>query len=194
MSEKQLHEDQFYITGLKENNTSVIQAIYKKFVPRVIQHIKNNNGSEAEAQDVVQEVLITIYQQATERNLQLTCPFDAYFFLLCKRKWLNELKKSSQKEVTFVNENVSKDESLQEMVFQTETFSEKQALFDLMFQQLGEKCKEVLRLSFVTKSMEEVAVKLGVTYAYVRKKKSLCTGQLTQLIRESVHYQSLKNK
>lgn len=192
MSEKQLHEDQIYITGLKENNTSVIQAIYKKFVPKVIQHIKNNNGNEAEAQDVVQEVLITIYQQATERNLQLTCPFDAYFFLLCKRKWLNELKKSSLKEVTFVNENVSKDESLQEMVFQTETFSEKQALFDLMFQQLGEKCKEVLRLSFVTKSMEEVAVKLGVTYAYVRKKKSLCIGKLTEMIQQSSQYESIK--
>ncbi|WP_339835179.1 hypothetical protein [uncultured Flavobacterium sp.] len=61
-----------------------------------------------------------------------------------------------------------------------------------MFQKLGEKCQEVLKLSFVTKTMEEVASKMNVTYAYVRKKKSICTGQLTELIQQSNRYQSLK--
>lgn len=194
MSEKKIHEDQYYIEGLKNNDSKIITTIYKKFVPKVVQHIKMNSGDEDSAQDVIQEVLITIYKQAKENNLELTCPFDAYFFLLCKRRWLNELKKSSHKEVTLQDDNVSKDESLQEMLFQTEIFTEKQALFEEMFQKLGEKCQEVLKLSFVTKTMEEVAAKLKVTYAYVRKKKSLCTGQLTKLIQESVHYQSLKNQ
>lgn len=194
MSDKKIHEDQWYIEGLKKNDSAVINAIYKKFVPKVVHHIKMNSGDEDSAQDVIQEVLITIFKQAKENNLELTCPFDAYFFLLCKRRWLNELKKSSNKEVTLKDENVSKDESLQEMLFQNEVFTEKQALFEEMFQKLGEKCQEVLKLSFVTKTMEEVAAKLKVTYAYVRKKKSLCTGQLTKLIQESVHYQSLKNQ
>jgi hypothetical protein len=61
-----------------------------------------------------------------------------------------------------------------------------------MFQKLGEKCQEVLKLSFVTKTMEEVANKMKVTYAYVRKKKSICTGQLTQMIQASNRYKSLK--
>ena len=194
MSEKKIHEDQFYIVGLKNNDSSIINTIYKKFVPKVVHYIKMNSGDEDNAQDVIQEVLIAIYRQAKENNLQLTCPFDAYFFLLCKRRWLNELKKSSNKEVTLQDENVSKDESLQEMLFQTELFTEKQALFEKMFQKLGEKCQEVLKLSFVTKTMEEVATKLNVTYAYVRKKKSLCTGQLTQMIQESPQYESLKNQ
>lgn len=194
MSEKKIHEDQFYIEGLKNNDSSIINTIYKKFVPKVVHYIKMNSGDEDNAQDVIQEVLIAIYKQAKENNLQLTCPFDAYFFLLCKRRWLNELKKSSNKEVTLQDENVSKDESLQEMLFQTELFTEKQVLFEKMFQKLGEKCQEVLKLSFVTKTMEEVAAKLNVTYAYVRKKKSLCTGQLTQMIQESPQYESLKNQ
>ncbi len=194
MSEKKIHEDQFYIEGLKNNDSSIINTIYKKFVPKVVHYIKMNSGDEDNAQDVIQEVLIAIYKQAKENNLQLTCPFDAYFFLLCKRRWLNELKKSSNKEVTLQDENVSKDESLQEMLFQTELFTEKQALFEKMFQKLGEKCQEVLKLSFVTKTMEEVAAKLNVTYAYARKKKSLCTGQLTQMIQESPQYESLKNQ
>lgn len=101
------------------------------------------------------------------------------------------MKKSSNKEVTLQDENVSTDESVQEMTLQTEVFDEKQSLFDEMFQKLGEKCQEVLKLSFVTKTMEEVAEKLNVTYGYVRKKKSICTGQLTEMIQQSARYKSI---
>ena len=191
MIEKKLHPDQIYIDGLVQNNSAVIQSIYKKFVPKVKNYIRTNSGSDDEAQDVIQEVLIALYNQAKTKGVELTCPFDAYFFLLCKRRWLNELKKSSNKEVTLMDENVSIDESVQEMTFQTEAFDEKQSLFDEMFQKLGEKCQEVLKLSFVTKTMEEVAEKLNVTYGYVRKKKSLCIGQLTEMIQQSNRYKSL---
>nr|WP_309755972.1 sigma-70 family RNA polymerase sigma factor [Flavobacterium sp.] len=193
MTKTELHPDQMYIEGLANNNSAVIQSIYKKFVPKVVSYIRNNSGDEDQAQDVVQEVLILLFNQAKAKKLQLTCPFDAYFFLLCKRKWLNELKKSANKGVTLQEDFTSTTESTQVMLAETELFDEKQQLFDLMFQKLGDKCKEVLQLSFSLQSMEEVAKKLNVTYGYVRKKKSLCTGQLTQWIQETNRFKSLKN-
>jgi RNA polymerase sigma factor (sigma-70 family) len=191
MSEKNSHPDQLYIEGLLQNNSSIIASIYKKFAPKVKNYIRTNSGDDDQAQDVIQEVLITIYNQAKTSGLQLSCPFDAYFFLLCKRRWLNELKKASNKEVTLQDDNVSIEESVQEMTWQTEVFDSKQSLFDEMFQKLGDKCQEVLKLSFVTKTMEEVAEKLNVTYGYVRKKKSLCTGQLTEMIQQSPRFRSV---
>lgn len=193
MANNTIHEDQLYIDGLANNNSKIIESIYKKFAPKVVQYIRNNSGDLDQAQDIIQEVLVTIYNQAKTKGLQLSCPFDAYFFLLCKRRWLNEIKKSSSKEVTFNHDDVYKDESAVEMANETEIFETKQSLFDEMFQKLGEKCQEVLKLSFVTKTMEEVALKLNVTYGYLRKKKSLCTGQLTEMIQQSVKYKSLKN-
>lgn len=193
MSEKKIHEDQKYIDGLLKNNSFIIQAIYDKFVPKVINYIKQNSGDADKAQDVVQDTLITIYNQASEKKLQLTCPFDAYFFLLCKRKWLNELKKSSNKEVTINEEVLSKDDDAQELAFETSVFGEKQALFTEMFQKLGDACKDLLKATFKIKSMEEVATSLGVTYAYARKKKSLCIGKLTKLVQESPKFNQLNN-
>ena len=193
MSEKKIHEDQKYIDGLLKNNSFIIQAIYDKFVPKVINYIKQNSGDADKAQDVVQDTLITIYNQASEKKLQLTCPFDAYFFLLCKRKWLNELKKSSNKEVTINEEVLSKDDDAQELAFETSVFGEKQALFTEMFQKLGDACKDLLKATFKIKSMEEVASSLGVTYAYARKKKSLCIGKLTKLVQESPKFNQLNN-
>ncbi|OYX82497.1 MAG: RNA polymerase subunit sigma-24, partial [Flavobacteriales bacterium 32-34-25] len=184
MSENKIHPDQYFIEGLANNDSAIIQSIYKKFVPKVVSYIRNNSGDEDQAQDVVQEIMILLFNQAKAKQLQLSCPFDAYFFLLCKRKWLNELKKASNKGVTIQDDLTSTNEPTEEMVAQTELFEEKQQLFDMMFQRLGEKCQEVLKWSFTLKSMEEVAEKLNVTYGYVRKKKSLCTGQLTQWIHE----------
>jgi len=192
MKEIIIHQDQKYIDGLLQNNSEVIQSIYRNFAPKVKQYIRNNSGDYDDAQDIIQEVLIIIYKQAKTNGLQLTCPFDAYFFLLCKRRWLNELKKSSNKKVTIQEEKVSNDKLTQGMAAETEIFEEKQSLFDEMFQKLGEKCQELLKTSFVTKTMEEVAAKLNVTYAYARKKKSLCTGQLTELIQQSQRFQSIK--
>ena len=192
MTTNTIHSDQIYIDGLANNDSAIIQSIYKKFVPKVVSYIRNNSGDEDQAQDVIQEVMILLFNQAKANKLQLTCPFDAYFFLLCKRKWLNELKKVSNKGVTIDDDVTSTNEPTEELLAQTEVFEEKQQLFDLMFQKLGDKCQELLKLSFTLKSMEEVAEKLQVTYGYARKKKSLCTGQLTQWIQEHSLFKTLK--
>ena len=207
MTKSKIHPDQKYIDGIAANDSAIIHAIYKNYVPKVVFYITKNSGDKDQAQDVVQEIMILLFNQAKANTLQLTCPFDAYFFLLCKRKWLNELKKTSNKErseehtselqshkgVTINEDFASINESALDLVECTENFDEKQHLFDTMFQKLGDKCQELLKLSFAVKSMEEVAEKLNVTYGYVRKKKSLCVGQLTQWIQEAKNFKSLKN-
>ena len=192
MSDKKIHEDQKYIEGLLKNNSFIIQAIYDKFVPKVINYIKQNSGNADQAKDVIQETLITIYNQAKEKNLQITCPFDAYFFLLCKRKWLNVIKKNT-KEVTINEAVLSKGDDAHELALETALFGEKQVLFNTMFEKLGNACKELIKATFKIKAMEEVAESLGVTYAYARKKKSLCIGQLTKLVQESSRFKQLNN-
>ena len=191
MSVKKVHEDQKYIDGLVNNNSFIIQAIYDKFVPKVINYVKQNSGDEEYAQDVVQDTIVIIYNQATQKNLQLTCPFDAYFFLLCKRKWLNTLKKLNNKEVTINEEVLSKDDDAAQFVFETSIFETKQNLFNHMFDQLGKACKDLLNATFKIKSMEEVAASLNVSYAYARKEKSLCIGQLTKMVQESPTFNQL---
>jgi RNA polymerase sigma factor (sigma-70 family) len=187
------HSDQKYIVGLFENNSTIIQAIYKNFVPKVVNYIKQNSGSESQAKDVVQEVLVLLYQQAVEKKIVLTCPFDAYFFLLCKRKWLNEIKMNARQRVTEDIENVSIVDEAHQLADQTERFENQRKLFSTMFTQLGKACQDLLTVCFTTKNMEEVAEKIKVSYAYARKKKSLCLGQLTQMIQKSDEYNDLKN-
>ncbi|WP_027393372.1 RNA polymerase sigma factor [Aquimarina latercula] len=193
MEKNQAHSDQKYIQALLDNDSIVLKEVYQKFAPKVVNYIKKNSGDDSNAQDIIQETLITIYNQAREKKLILTCPFDAYFFLLCKRKWLNELKKNSVNKVTINEEVVSINDESMQYVEETMIFEAKNALFAEIFNELGNACKELLKATFTIKSMEKVAEKLGQSYGYVRKKKSLCIGQLTKMMQSSLKYNKIKN-
>jgi RNA polymerase sigma factor (sigma-70 family) len=193
MGDNSTHPDQKYVDALLNNDHKGIAEIYSLFAPKVIGYVKKNSGDDARAQDIVQEGILTIYDQAKTKGLQLTCPFDAYFFLVCKRKWLNVLKKSSPERVTINEEITSIDAQIQSQADETTMFEAQTSLFNEMLASMGEKCRELIKLTFTIKSMEMVAEKLGVSYAYARKKKSLCVGKLTEMVRGSRKYQTLKN-
>ncbi len=194
MKEKKTHPDQKYVDALLLNDTLLINEIYETFVPKVIAYVRKNSGDEAAARDIVQEALITIYDQAKTKGLQLTCPFDAYFFLICKRKWLNILKKEGHKGVTIEEERLYIRDDAHEQMERSREFEEQQNLYMAMLSKIGETCKNIITLGFSSLSMQEVADQLGVTYAYARKKKSLCLAKLTQLIKDSPNYKRLKNQ
>ena len=180
---KKLHEDHRYIEALLQNDKRVVQEIYVKFAGKIKRYITNNSGSENDAADIMQEALIDIYQQAKYKAFQLTCPFEPFLLLVCKRKWLNELKKKSVLRVTNIDDSLL---TIGEDVFAEAELLEQQneeaKHFALMFEKLGDRCKEIIRESLNGDAQETVAEKLGVTYGYLRKKKSECMAALIKLI------------
>ncbi len=192
MTAKKIHQDQKYIEALAKNDSSVVAEIYKKFAPKVIGYICKNSGDESDAYDIVQETLITLYDQAKVKGLELTCPFDAYFFLICKRKWFNVLKKRGYKTVTIEEERLSISDDTAEQAAETQKFEARKELYLSVLSKLGKTCQKLIKLSLTKLSMKEVAEKLEITYGYARKKKSVCMGKLSDLIKENPRYQNLK--
>ncbi len=181
---KIIHTDQRFITGLLQNDTAVVKEIYDRFAGKVKSYMLQNNGSDDDAADIFQESLIDIYQQAQYKGLQLTCPFEPFLLLVCKRKWLNELKKKQRQGVTKGTEDLSGiGEDVFALAEQVQVQDEKAALFMAMFEKLGERCREVIRKCLGNKPQDEVAEELGVSYAYLRKKKSECTAELIKLVK-----------
>lgn len=188
-----IHPDQFYIIGLLENDKKVIEKIYQNFFNKIKWMIIRNNGSSDDASDIFQEALITIYNKAQKNDFQLTCPFEAFLLLVCRKKWLNILDKNKKIKVTNLEDDgyQFKEDSHQlaeESILQEERLS----LLTEKFALLGEACRQLLDLSWQGISMEEVAKSLGFTYGYARKKKSECVAKLVSLVKQSPGYQILK--
>ena len=137
---KIVHADQQFITGLLKNNNALIKEIYERFSGKVKTFVTQNSGTVDDAADIFQESLIDIYQQARDRALQLTCPFEPFLLLVCKRKWLNELKKRNRQGVTKDLDDLSGiGEDTFAVAEQLKLQDEKSTLYMEMFEMLGEK-------------------------------------------------------
>lgn len=188
------HEDYIYIKALAENNTFIINRLYEKFSPKIIAFVRKNSGNESEAQDLFQDALIAIFHKATDKDFVLSCPFDAYLFMVCRNKWFNVLKSKGKKGVTLVESSTfNNDKQIESLSDETVVEDEKQKLFDEKLLEISDKCQEMLKLSWAGNAMDKVAELLNVSYGYARKKKSECMKRLTFLIKESSEYKKIKS-
>ncbi|QEH40821.1 RNA polymerase sigma factor [Chitinophaga sp. XS-30] len=187
MSTHNIHADQHYVQALLKNDTQTVAEIYQRFAGKVKYYILQNNGTADDAADIFQESLVDIYNQAKYKGLQLTCPFEPFLLMVCKRKWLNELKKKGRQGVTKdIDEQFDIGEDSFRDAEKTWADNEKARLFRTMLEQMGERCKEIITLSLTDKPQEEIAAALGVTYGYLRKKKSECMASLVAAIKENL--------
>lgn len=177
-----------YLKGIAENDISVLQKIYKESLPEVIKYVKRNSGQLDDAKDVFQEGILVIFRRVQKGDLVLTTPFHMFLFMVCKRIWLKKLKKKWNKEVTFDGlGEFSFEEDLDEQFIQ----SRKWALFNQKFQLLAEECQTVLKMLFNGRSGKEIAVAMGYTEDYAKRKKYKCKQSLANMIKKDAEYQHL---
>ena len=191
MQGKTAHEDQRYVNGLLNNDHRVIREIYQKFSDGVKGVVLRNSGNIQDAEDLFNELLMEICSQARKGKFVLTCPFDAFIKMMAYRRWVNKLNKTSRKMVTFSDMQGYDDVADEDVTEKSESFdllSQKEALFKQKLSEISEGCREVLKLCWTVKPMEKVAEMLNVTYAYLRKRKSVCMKKLTDMVRESQEY------
>lgn len=185
-----VHADQSLIHGIKIQDRKVLNRIYKDYFPGIRSFIVKNNGTDDEAKDIFQEVLIVIFRKAKADSLTLTSPFSSYLITLSRNMWYNVLKKKSfTSGVTIEELDVSIDDS---DLLETINQRAQDKLYREKFAQLGEDCQKVLQLFFAGKKMEKIAQLMGYgSVSYAKKRKFKCKEQLVELIEQDARYREL---
>ncbi len=191
---KNQHADHKYILALLDNDSMLIHEIYEKYSDQISTLVTRNSGSVDDAKDVFQEGLMTIARQFRNIEKKLTCPFGAYLYMVCRSHWLNTLTKRKHSQVTIENYNGLMHEEACDLAEETINSDLKNKLFKEKFEELGARCQELIKLSWTGLSMKEVAAKMDITYAYVRKKKSECTAHLMKLVQQSPIFEKIKSR
>jgi RNA polymerase sigma factor (sigma-70 family) len=189
------HPDQKYVEALLNNNKVVLEEIYRRFSGKIKWMVLQNHGTVDDAADVFQDALISIYHKAKEQDFKLTCPLDAFLYLVCKKKWLNELSK--RRIVVRLIDVGNTEETFSEDSFKlADDCAIKEQRLNLLLDKVAElsaSAQQLLNLSWNGKSMDEVAETLGISYGYARKKKSECMEKLILLVQRSPEFSTLKD-
>ena len=187
------HQDQKYIDALRHNNQPVLEELYQNFSGKIKWMVMHNHGTEADAADVFQEALLSINRKAATGNFILTCPFEAFLYAVCKRRWFKELIKKRHRGVTF-NDNeeyIISDDNFK-LIEEMELTEARHLLFWEKLEELNENCRQLLRLRWSGRSMKEISESMKISYTYARKRKSQCMARLVMLVKESAAFNALK--
>lgn len=155
--------------------------------PGIKSFLMSKGADAEEAGDVFQEAMIDIYKLAKDEKFILTCPLEAFLLLICKRKWINVVEKNNRQGVTKSIDDgythiAGDDEGAATLYADT---AEKENLVIAMLEHISERCREIIVASYTKMPQQQLAEQMGVSYAYLRKKKSLCMAELIELVRNN---------
>lgn len=183
----------FFLRGIRQNDSAVIEQIFERFRPGIRRHIRRNGGTTEDADDIFMDALEVIYRKVKTDALELTCAFYTYLFEICKRLWLKKLRRKKFQSGVTIDEWPVSTMSEEPKIEMGKT--ERYQLYQEKFKQLQEDCQRILDLHLIQKKpMNEIARIMGHASAgYTRKRKHVCKERLKEMIRADRRFEELKD-
>lgn len=182
------HPDQRYLQALCNGDQRLIREIYANHARSILYWVVQNNGSEADAQDLFQDALMAIFDRYCGRDTALTSSIGALIMAICRRKWFDRLAQKKREEAVRkteerrYNDEDSEWEAAEAAVLQ----QARQDCLARVFKLLSDQCQQLL--SLITEgiaSVEQIAEAVGLPNANaVYQSKHRCTARWRQLFYE----------
>ena len=188
------HTDNTYINALLTNDETLLREFYQKCFGKVSGFVQRNHGTAEDAWDLLQDAMLAVYYKLKQQTFSLTCPFDAFIYILCRNLWLKKIRNNLTLGVTMDAEMVSSVISSGdfEQAEQCRNMMEQKKLLEEKIKLLGDGCRKLLKESWQGKPLQNIAAEMNITYSYARNKKSECMAKLVQLMNESPVLSELK--
>lgn len=178
-----------YLDGIKARDSKILKQIYLDILPGITKWVKENGGNQDDAKDLFQEMIISVYKKTQNGEFELTCTFWSYALVVCRNLWF---AKNRNKDKMKYTDTIESEEIYVEKDMQDEIEKQEQLrLYRKHFQELGDACQKVLSMFFAKVKMADIAEKLEMTPAYIKKKKFKCKEDLIQRIKADTLFEEL---
>lgn len=130
--------------------------------------VLDNGGSRSDAQDVFQEALVLFDRNLREGRFEGKSALTTYFVAIAKWRWVTLRRQQGRYRELSPAQYDGEVESAE-----TETLrTEHRELLSEAMGQIGERCRELLRLYQLDYAMDEIAQKMGYSGPDVAKKEA----------------------
>lgn len=84
------------LARLRQGDQEVLVELYHSNFSMVRNHVVKNNGVVEDAEDLLQDALVVLWQNVRKPGFELTSKISTYIMAICKNLWLKQLGKNSR--------------------------------------------------------------------------------------------------
>ena len=156
----------------------------------IVRYIEQHGGSTQDGEDVFQETLILFDRSIRKGNFKGKSSLKTYFFAIAKYYWW---KLRSRRRPTRELSPQDYDETVDSVEVYVLEEEKKQYLRQAM-QQIGDRCKAILRLYQLDYSMQEIARDIGLSSDAMAKKETYrCRMRLRAYLENNPDWKTLQH-
>lgn len=186
-----MQTEQKIIRGIIRGDEIILKAFYKRNYPAIKSYVQHNSGSLQDVDDIFQDAMIFLYQKLRSDTLILRASIHTYFYGICKNLWCGKLRRNSKEILvdTLIHEfDPGEVPIFQAMIEETE----RERLYRKYFSKLPKSTREIWYHFMEGKSAREIAIIMGYSEGYVRKKKYLSKKKVLDMIATDPIFKNLR--
>ena len=176
-----------FIERIKANDRMVLGELFLHYEKMVFSYITSHGGSEADAEDMLQEAIIVLWQKVCGGGFELTSKLGTYIMAVAKNKWMAEMRKrkrySLDGNLALLDKIDETPSSLDGLLEEEQTDAVRKAL-----EAIDPNCKKLLLLFyFEERNMKDIAKLMDFANMDVAKsKKYQCKKALEAVLKKQI--------
>ena len=185
MTKKEFDSDLMVLQAMKTENSlnAAISFLYKIHYDMLENIVKVNSGNVMDAQDVIQETMITFIEMVRENKFRGESSIKSILYTITKNIWISKIRKTKQENLRIDKYGAENNEFEEDVSIQLQK-REAKTLIEGVFNKIGESCKKILTMFYYEElSFKDILEKTNYENEQVlRNKKYKCMKSLTDLI------------
>lgn len=179
------YTDHEIVEQIEKGNDEPLVQLYHDNIAMVRKYVRDNNGKEEDAEDLLQEALVVLWENVTTGRFKLNAKISTYLYSVVRNKWLREIGKRKIGKTTGLDFRLAEEhfDVLADVIR-----DEKLELIMACLDKLSPICQKVLvKFYLEEKNLNEIAGEVGFSNSdVVKSKKYQCKKELQALIEKAL--------
>ena len=169
---------------IRKGDEEALVTLYKSNRKPVDTYITRNSGTTDDAQDVLQESLVILWERIRTGRFEYKAQLNTFIYATVRNLWSQRLRQKKRLSSAEIDPEAHEDQSPSVLDYLIAT--ERVEMVHDALETIGEQCKKLLLLFYwEEQSMEEIAIRLGFANAdTVKAKKYQCKKALERALNQ----------
>lgn len=185
------------IAGLKSKDPAIFRFLYREYGKMIVGYVRKNRGSEEDARETVQKVMVALWQAVDEDRYEESGKMDRYIYQLTSNAWRLELRRrrrNPEADIESAGNLIALHDDTTETIQAAKHKNNTLEAMHNALESMAEPCKTIIQHYHLKEvALQELAERMAYDYNNLRKRIFDCRKKLKSLIEQQFLNANLPN-